>query len=136
MSIESRLQLNLHCWLIPGTSSMNIGHLWYAMHSSPSRGLDIDLNQFIPKFVGSFLSNNTSLLPKGFENDALSNRSDGFRDLKYLGWRPSKSISNPWSCPRSLLQGHSNPSLFSSPSFFACPWSEEKIRATAVAFEG
>ena len=92
MSIESRLQLKLHCCM--------------RMHISLSRGLDIDLNQSFPKFVGSFLSNNTSLLPKGFENDALSNRSDGFQDLKYLGWRPSKSISNPQSCPQNLDVGN------------------------------
>ena len=35
MSIELRLQLNLHCWLIPDTSGMNTGHVRYEYRTRP-----------------------------------------------------------------------------------------------------
>ena len=50
MSIELRLQLNLHCWLIPDTSGMNTGHVRYEyrtrpvyVHSNPDQGLTLNL---------------------------------------------------------------------------------------------
>ena len=36
MSIESRLQLNLHCWLIPNMSGMRV-------HNNPNQGLTLNL---------------------------------------------------------------------------------------------
>jgi len=50
------------------------------------RALDSIQNHFDPNFWDIFNTTKASLLPKEFEIEALSNRSNGFWDLKYLGW--------------------------------------------------